>query len=551
MSPASALTYTEDQVFRVSDFYRPWEHQIAFHQSSAKYRLQVGGFGSGKSRPLMMEAIFHAMEYPGSNSIIIRKTIPDLKRTVIDKFKKDIPKHLYEFDDQDEGTYNESDHIVYWEPRMVLNAETGKLEKKQSLIYFSACEKETDVSKFLSTEYVFIGFEELGEFPFYIWDALAGRNRCTIPGARSCMAAATNPMGVGWPWIKRMWVDKLPAHGMDPEEFDPAEYEYFHSTVEQNPILREDKEYVKQLKRSPLRDRIYLGKLDAISGQYFENFDPKRHVKERKDFLFEPWQPVWIGWDYGFGHYSCLTFWTKAVLIPRHEGEKARLVNVTFYELVLNGTDPEKLDAEEQAEALIGCIPVVTDEMGSFAGYAWNVDSIYLSWERFIEKIKTKKGDIVSIADQIGDVLAARGLPRPVRSPSNREAGWSKMFSMLDSDDWFIIGKDCPTFAEALPLLPRGDGITCSLEDVRKPKGLSLEDDIADSGRYAVAGFLLSPEEEPEEEALKKQLKKIKDPLARHVVAYREWIKNNRKADGGPAGPKLPSWMAKYQKEKK
>ena len=62
--------------------YIPWPHQKAFHCSPAKFRLQVGGFGSGKSRPLLYEAIFHALEYPGSNSVILRKTMPDLKRTV-------------------------------------------------------------------------------------------------------------------------------------------------------------------------------------------------------------------------------------------------------------------------------------------------------------------------------------------------------------------------------------------------------------------------------------------------------------------------------------
>lgn len=550
MSPAAApeiQVYSEDDVFRMSSFYKPWPHQHAFHEDPAKYRLEVGGFGSGKSKPLLMEAVYHAMEYPGSNSIILRKTIPDLKRTVIDKFKKDVPKSLYEFNDQELGTYNETDHIAYWEPRMVLNPETGKLEKKQSLIFFSACEKDTDISKYLSTEFVFVGFEELGEFPFYIWDAFAGRNRCAIPGSRSCMAAATNPMGIGWGWIKRLWVDKLPAYGMDPEKYDPTQYAYFHSTVEDNPIYKEDKEYIDQLKRSPLRDRIYYGKLDAISGQYFENFDPQRHVRTRNDFLFEPWQPVWIGWDYGFGHPACITFWTKAVLKPRFEGEKPRLVNITMFEIVLNVDDSDKSTVEEQAHALIGAIPTVVNEDGDFVGYQWDVDAIYFSWERFIDSTKNKRGDVTSLADQAGEILAAAGLPRPSRSSTDRVAGWSKMYSMLDADEWFIIGEDCPTLCEALPLLVRGNGITCSLEDVVKPKGVSLYDDVGDAARYAVAGFLLEPGEKPREELLKEKLAGIKDPLARHTVAYKEWIKVQNEGKK-PPNQYVPAWVEKARR---
>lgn len=562
--------YTDEQILRFSDFYKPWPHQEEFHRSSAKYRLQVGGFGSGKSRPLLMEAVRHANDNPGANVILIRKTMPDLKRTVIDKFKTDIPKRLYEYGSQEVGTYNESDHIVYFRPTMVqkweTNPDTGETKflfdnngkpvmwLQQSKLQFAACEKESDISKFLSTEYLFIGFEELGEFPFFIWDAFAGRNRCPIPNTRACMAGATNPMGVGWGWIKRLWVDKLPAHGMDPNEFNEDDYEYFHSTVENNPIYRKNKEYVSQLKRSPLRDRIYLGKLDAVSGQFFDNWIPSMHVKKMDDFVFEPWQPWWVGWDYGFGHYATVTFWTKAQLKPRFEGEKPRLVNVTVKELVMNGADPDKLVVEEQAQKIIELIPKIHDDDGRFMGYQWNIAEIYFSWERFIENTKNKRGDVTSIAEQANEVLSDAGLPIVSRSSTNREAGWSKMYSMLDSSEWFVIGGNngCPHLAEAIPLLVRGDGVKVSLEDVVKPPGLSLEDDIGDSARYAVAGFLLAPGEKPKEVKLAEELDEIKDPMRRHMHAYRQWLKENHaQTQQKPPGETIiPSWVNRIRPRK-
>jgi hypothetical protein len=544
--------YSASDIGRISDFYQPWEHQEEFHRSGAKFRLQVGGFGSGKSRPLLMEAIFHAIEYPGSNSLLLRKTVPDLKRTVIDKFKSDIPKRYYERGRQQFGTYNESDHILFWPPVQAKDEKgrpkigpDGKAVMLQSKVYFGACERDRDVSKYLSTEYVFIGFEELGEFSYYIWDALAGRNRCPIPGSRSCMAAATNPMGPGWGWIKKLWVDKVPAVGMDPKKYKPSDYYYIHSTVDQNPIYSKDEEYIATLEASPMRDRIRWGKLDAVSGQYFDNWDPTRHIRDADEFIFQDWQPVWIGWDYGFGHYACITFWTKAILKPRWEGAEPKVVNVTIKELFFREQTPE-----EQTAALISAIPRLHDRHGVETGYKWNIDSIHFSWERFNKVTKDKSGNLISTSDQVGDILAAAGLPRPSRSNTDRVAGWTKMYSLLDADEWFVLGKECPVLAEAIPLCVRGDGVTCDLEDVRKPKGLSLDDDMADSARYAVSGALLDPGTKPKEVEIQEMLDKIKDPIAKQMATYKAWITQNRIAGKPLRETIVPSWVNKVRKDR-
>ena len=520
----------------------------------------VGSYGSAKSRPLLMEAIFHALEYPGSDSIILRKTIPDLKRTVIDKFLSDVPRWVYEF-------YNQSDHVVYFHPQQELDAHgkpTGKM--LQSKLRFGACEREADVGKYLSTEYVFIGFEELGEFSFAIWDALAGRNRCPLPGARACMAAATNPMGVGWSWIKKLWVDKKAFQGMDAEKYDARDYEYFHSTVDQNPIYRNDKEYIRRLEASPLRDKIRWGKLDSVSGQFFDNWEPKRHVRPMSDFLFEDWQPVWAGWDWGFSHYACIIFFTKAILKPRWDGEKAKRVNVAIKELVLSGAGDSSREgntAEEQTKALISAIPRVQmrgpqagdefddeqpEELRNQYGYKWQIDSIHFSWERFNRTTSNR-----TVADEVGEYLQAAGLPLPTRSNTDRVAGWQKMYDLLDTDDLFVIlGNDqsgCPTLAEAIPMLVRGDGVTHSMEDVIKPKGLSLNDDISEACRYAIAGTLLEDGDKPESVRLKEKYAAIKDPMKRAAVAYKDWNLKNAAERRPPKPVTVPSWYRKVRPE--
>jgi hypothetical protein len=499
---------------------------------------------------MLWEAFIHGLEYPGSNSIILRKTIPDLKRTVIDKFLAEIPREAYE-------SYNHSDHIVYFHPDPVTKAV--------SKLYLSACERDADVGKFLSTEYVFIGFEELGEFSFAIWDALEGRNRCSIPGSRACMVGVTNPMGPGYSWIRKLWIDGMCIHkvkrnyycedcgttaridasktikllGIDPEKYSQDDYEYFHSMVEDNPVYARNKEYLATLEKSPNRDRIRWGKLDVRSGDYFENFDPSRHMRFKQEFVFQQWQPHWVGWDYGFGHYACINFMTKALFKDVVRGTM-RMVNVTVRELVLHKNTPK-----EQAEALIMAIPRLPEDKGG--GYAWNVEQIHFSWERFIKT----QGDF-TIADEVGDILAAAGLPRPTRSNTDRVAGWQKMYDLLDSDEWFIIGGDdgCPVLLESIPILQRGNGVDASIEDVVKPKGISLPDDMGDASRYAIAGALLDAEDVPESVKLQARLAAIKDPMAKFMAGYKIHNEQRRRETVGPKPPSLPTWAAKLRPNK-
>src|SRR5208337_4705287 len=66
--------------------YSALPKQLEFHQSPAPYRLHVGGYGSGKTLNLLMEAIITCVMVPGCNCLILRTTSPDIQKTVINKF---------------------------------------------------------------------------------------------------------------------------------------------------------------------------------------------------------------------------------------------------------------------------------------------------------------------------------------------------------------------------------------------------------------------------------------------------------------------------------
>jgi hypothetical protein len=90
-----------------------------------------------------------------------------------------------------------------------------------------------------------------------------------------------------------------------------------------------------------------------------------------------------------------------------------------------------------------------------------------------------------SIAEQLGEVLVANGLPRPSQADDDRMGGWQLMYQLLESDAW-LITDNCAKLIECLPQLVRDDR---RAEDIRKVEG----DDSADAARYGLVSGGSSP----------------------------------------------------------
>jgi hypothetical protein len=75
------------------DDYQPYGNQIAFHESTAKYRWLRGGLGSGKSHAIIKEAFYHAVlpERLGGIqhvSLIASQTFPHLRDNMLPVLRK-------------------------------------------------------------------------------------------------------------------------------------------------------------------------------------------------------------------------------------------------------------------------------------------------------------------------------------------------------------------------------------------------------------------------------------------------------------------------------
>jgi phage terminase large subunit len=414
-----------------SDHYRPFPRQLQFHQSPAKYRLFGGAAGPGKTKALLWEAIFQAMAWPGVDTLLLRRTFPELESSLLAYFRRDVPKKLYR-------SYNESKHVVTWH-----NGSTTR---------FGYCRNENDVYQYQGAEFLFIGLDELTHFTLKQWQFLTSRNRCPVPGSFCCMAGATNPGNIGHAWVKALWVDhQVPAGFERTDLYDARDYEFIRARLDDNPIYAKDAEYRRTLESLPehLRRAFLEGDWNVFAGQYFEIFDYGRHTARPEEIRLEPWWPRWISIDWGFQHPSAV-YWHCAV--PSDTGSRI----ATYREFVQNGLSPRML-----AQA-------IAERSGRE-----RISEVFLSPDAFAHRTSES-----SIAEQLGDVLVANGLPRPAPADDDRIGGWQLMYQMLESNAW-VITDNCAKLIECLPLLVRD---MLRIEDIRKMDG----DDPADAARYGL-----------------------------------------------------------------
>jgi terminase large subunit-like protein len=448
---SSAWQEAERPLLRASYYYGPFPRQIEFHRCTAKYRLFGGAAGPGKTKALLWEAIRQANKWPRVDTLLLRRTFPELEASLISQFRRDVPRWFYQ-------SYNEAKHIVTWH-----NGSTTR---------FGYSASENDIYQYQGAEFLFIGVDELTLFTLGQWQFLTSRNRCPNPRATPNMAGATNPGNIGHAWVKALWVDRRPAPGMDrPGQYDPDDYAFIRATIADNPLYRDDADYLKTLDALPrhLRQAFLEGDWNVFAGQYFDIFDMRCHTGRAEQLGLEPWWPRWVSIDWGFEHPSAV-YWHGAgrtgsgagrALRPSEQaGSEEGPGVVTYREFVQNHLSPGML-AQAIAERSKG------EKIGA----------VYLSPDAF-----ARHSSESTIADQLGEVLERNGLPRPTPADDDRVGGWMLIYQMLQEGRW-VIAENCVRLVECLPTLVRDPA---NVEDVQKMDG----DDPADSARYGLKSRL-------------------------------------------------------------
>lgn len=245
------------------------KQQLAEDESQHVDELFYGGAaGGGKTDWMLFHAYELCKKYPGHTVLALRRTLPQLKRSLIQR-------SLEKFTDESICRY-------------VVGEKEWRF-KNGSTILFGFCDTEEDVRHYLSTEYDLIMFEELTEFTERQYMLVRSRNRCTARkrsiGIRPHTISASNPGQVGHGWVKKRFVTATKYGKCRSEQIVEAfgakkkvTVAFVPARVDDNPSI--DPDYIFNLAQLPeIEKRQYLyGDWDVFEGQYFTEFVRATHV---------------------------------------------------------------------------------------------------------------------------------------------------------------------------------------------------------------------------------------------------------------------------------
>lgn len=249
--------------------------QKAFLEATADEVLFGGAAGGGKSYGQLLDAFLYALKYPESKQLILRRTYPELEKSLIRVSLGLYPKEVYQ--------YNSASHVGRFVNGSVLD--------------FAYCDSEKDVYKYQSAEYDVIRFDELTHFTENMYTYLISRLRGTNPYPKQ-MKSSTNPGGIGHAWVKERFIDMGEA-GRE-HSFPGGNRIFIPSRVVDNHFLMEkDPGYLKRLENLPEREKRALkdGDWDITEGMYFSEF--RREIHTMPPFAIPDHWRKYVALDYG------------------------------------------------------------------------------------------------------------------------------------------------------------------------------------------------------------------------------------------------------------
>ena len=173
--------------------HSPTAKQQLFLDCEAEEAFYGGAAGGGKSDALLMAALAH-VDHPGYAAIIFRRSFSDLSLpgALIDR--------AHDWLGTTAAVWNAHDHA--W------NFPSG------ASLSFGYLDTERRKYRYQSTEFAFIGFDELTEFGEsqyrYLFSRLRRRSDSGLPLR---MRSASNPGGIGHEWVRARFIDAAPDAG--------------------------------------------------------------------------------------------------------------------------------------------------------------------------------------------------------------------------------------------------------------------------------------------------------------------------------------------------
>jgi phage terminase large subunit len=497
--------------------FRPHPKQIRLFDCQTSRVMFGGGRGPGKTESLVWGPIFDAYKVPGCKNITFRRTMGELKKTIIQR-------------------YNDIERWGLFEKV----TEDGVKFENGSINWFGSADDEKAIRKLLSGEYYKMRFDEWSEWPLSMWKFAEGSVRAPVTKDRfgepavAQIIGATNPGGMGGAALACLFgadgKGKRQAPGEDPTLYDPSDYEFIPALVGDNPAYASGtvagEAYRKMLRSQPRRVQAAWieGRWDGFEGQYFENLDESVTKLPHDQFLRliakQHWAPRWMSIDWGQRHHAVCGWWALLTL-DKYE------VPVLYRTYITKGIGEAAF-----AQELVDYTEVNERK---------RIDKVYLSPDCF--------GDSsLSRARRMGDVFATADMPRPVPAMNSRIDGWRLCDDLLRERLEVEFGFLRRTIAGVLitdhrvdPVPTEGDWPTvmeCLAQAVCDPKkdgdvlreGDALHLDVNDMWRYGI-GSRISPKRQPLEDQIKDKLEALPVEGNARFMEHVKLLKKDREGD--------------------
>jgi len=450
--------------------YQPTKKQALFHASNANEILFGGAAGGGKTKALIMDALFRCLKYPNTTAVVFRRTYQELDDTDIKEALQSYPEGL--------ATYNAGRH----EFRLV----------NGSKILFRHCENEADRFKYSGIEIQFLYFDELTSFEQVVYDFIKTRLRAKKSlGVVPIVRSASNPGNIGHGWVKKMFVDAGPYMSIQTQEVYSESLhkskfirtQYIPALAMENPYITDD--YIFELEQKPeaLRRALLNGDWDSFEGQVFVEFTSKpEHFKDRLwTHVIEPFDipldwPRYFSFDHGYSRPFACQWWAmdysgRAYLYREWYGCKPRQANVGL-ELT-----PRQIAA--------GILERETKEIA---------DNLHIDRVADPAIFDRSRGD--SVADQMAPLDGRPGVLF-AKGDNSRMPGKMQVHERLrfdhDGRPGMYVFSTCTDWLRTVPTLPYS---TKKPEDVDS----DAEDHAYDATRYFLMDHPVTPKTKPPKE---------------------------------------------------
>ncbi len=407
--------------------YLPTPFGVEMHEAREQNVLGGGAAGGAKSYTCRWDLYAWCRKIPGYKSLLLRRTFPELDATHLGEMERE------QYDMRGAKLANR-----------VMSFENG------SFVKAGHCDAPKDMSKYLSTEYDDIRFEEASTFEPKIIREISSRARTSNPLVRERGGAwvrlYSNPGNVGSVYLKEHYLD----HAPDPLEFptyDPTRYRFIRARISDNPYL--DPDYISRLSElDPSRRRQLLdGDWDVFDGQFFHGWAPKRdgrpwHVRSMSEAELGD-APALCAVVWGYNRPGCV-LWAR--VLP-------------------SGRIYIQHDMKFQHAPIES---VATDVRQRTRDYALDVRACYAPPEMFPEK---RKDDDPRIEVEAPSQVFSRHGVTLTPAGGDGTHGWQRVHDFLraapDGQPWLVVDPTCVNITRTLPTLEQSesDPDDCDGED--------------------------------------------------------------------------------------